>query len=204
MRLHGQVVNLSYFVINFMVYRFIFALGVLSALLVGGGRNEGYAQRRPNSQFLPYSSVGFGAGTSTYFGDLAGYGRPLKALVTLPRWNAGLMFSRQFTPRLGARASFTWARITGDDYTYAKGDPVTYAPQFVRNLHFRNDLKEFALVGTYDFIPGGRTPRDRPKLTPYAFLGVALVAHNPKALTGRPAEAQRDSTQRWVALQQHR
>ena len=185
-----------------MTYRSIFTLGILSALLISGSRHEGYAQRRPNSQFLPYSSVGFGAGTSTYFGDLAGYGRPLKALVTLPRWNAGLMFSRQFTPRLGARASFTWARITGDDYTYAKGDPVTYSPQFIRNLHFRNDLKEFALIGTYDFIPGGRTPRDRPKLTPYALLGVALVAHNPKALTPRSEGGQPDGqAQQWVALQ---
>jgi len=184
-----------------MTYRPIFTLGILSALLVGGSRHEGYAQRRSNPQFLPYSSVGFGVGTSTYFGDLAGYGRPLKSLTTLPRWNAGLMFSRQFTPRIGARASFTWARITGDDYTYAKGDPVLYSPQYIRNLHFRNDLKEFALIGTYDFIPGGRTPRDRPKVTPYALLGVALVAHNPKALTGRAAEGQRDSTQQWVALQ---
>ncbi|MBO0947105.1 DUF6089 family protein [Fibrella forsythiae] len=184
-----------------MTYRPIFTLGILSALLVGGSRHEGYAQSRSNPQFLPYSKVGFGLGTSTYFGDLAGYSRPLKSLFTLPRWNVGVMYGRQFTPRIGVRASFTWARITGDDYTYSKSDPLTYSPQFVRNLHFRNDLKEFALIGTYDFIPGGRTPRDRPKLTPYALLGVALVAHNPKALTGRAAEGQPDSTQRWVALQ---
>lgn len=184
-----------------MTYRPIFTLGILSALLVGGSKQEGYAQRRTNPQFLPYSKVGFGAGTSTYFGDLAGYSQPLKTLTTLPRWNLGLMYTRQFTPRLGVRASFTWARITGDDYTYTKNDPVKYAAQYIRNLHFRNDLKEFALVGTYDFIPGGRTPRDRPKLTPYALLGVALVAHNPKALTGRVAPGQPDSTQNWVALQ---
>lgn len=184
-----------------MTYRPIFTLGILSALLVGGSRHEGYAQRRSNPQFLPYSEVGFGVGTSTYFGDLAGYGRPLKSLFTLPRWNAGVMFTRHFTPRIGVRASFTWARITGDDYTYSKSDPVTYSPQFVRNLHFRNDLKEFALIGTYNFVAAGRTPRDRPKLTPYALLGVALVAHNPKALTGRAGEGQPDSTQRWVALQ---
>lgn len=184
-----------------MRYRPIFTLGVLSALLVGGSRQDGYAQRRSNPQFLPYSYVGFGAGTSTYFGDLAGYSQPLKTLTNMPRWNVGLMYGRQFTPRLGVRASFTWARISGDDYTYTKNAPVKYAAQYVRNLHFRNDLKEFALIGTYDFIPGGRTPRDRPKIAPYALFGVALVAHNPKALTGRPAEGQPDSTQNWVALQ---
>ncbi len=190
-----------YFVINFMTYRPIFTLGILSVLLLSGIRHEGYAQRRSNPQFLPYSKVGFGVGTSTYFGDLAGYRQPLKALTTMPRWNAGLMFTRQFTPRVGVRASFTWVRISGDDYTFSKSDPVKYTAQFIRNLHFRNDVKEFAIIGTYDFIASGRTPRDRPKVTPYALLGVALAAHNPKALTGRPSEGQRDSTQQWVALQ---
>lgn len=187
-----------------MTYKNIITLGMLSALLVGGSRQEGYAQYRQNPHFLPYSYVGFGGGTSTYFGELAGYGQPLKSLFTLPRWNVGLSYNRQFTPRIGARASFTWARITGDDYTFAKSDPVKFAAQYARNLHFRNDLKEFALIGTYDFIAGGRTPRERPKVTPYALLGIALVAHNPKALTSLTAvngETPDRSGQQWVALQ---
>lgn len=184
-----------------MRHRQIITLGVLSALLLGGSRQEGYAQSRQNPHFLPYAEVGFGAGTSTYFGDMAGYSQPIKSLFTLPRWNVGLMYTRHFTPRFAARASFTWARIAGDDYTFSKSNPVKYAQQYVRNLHFRNDLKEFSLVGTYDFIPGGRTPRARPKFAPYLLFGIALVAHNPKALTGRPAEGRPDSTQRWVVLQ---
>ncbi|MBO0935728.1 hypothetical protein J2I47_04120 [Fibrella sp. HMF5335] len=181
-----------------MIYRNIATWGFLSALLVSVVSNEGLAQGRQNPKFLPYSEVGFGAGTSTYFGDLAGYSRPLKSLFTLPRWNLGLMYTRHFTPQLSARASFTWARIAGDDYTYGKSDPVKYAPLYVRNLQFRNDLKEFALIGMYDFIPGGRTPRNRPKVAPYFLLGVALVAHNPMGLTGRDNP---DAGQQWVALQ---
>lgn len=191
-------------VINSMTYRHIITLGILSALLVGGSRHEGYAQYRQNSRFLPYSYVAFGGGTSTYFGDLAGYSQPIKTLFTLPRWNVGLSYNRQFTPHFGARASFTWARITGDDYTFTKNDPVKYAAQFARNLHFRNDLKEFALIGNYDFVAGGRTPRERPKVTPYALFGVALVAHNPKALTSLTSvsgETPDRSNQQWVALQ---
>ncbi len=182
-----------------MTYRNIATWGFLSALLVSVVSNEGLAQGRQNPKFLPYSEVGFGAGTSTYFGDLAGYSAPLKSLFTLPRWNVGLMYTRHFTPRISARASFTWARIAGDDYTFGKSDPAKYAPQFVRNLQFRNDLKEFALVGMYDFIPSGRTPRNRPKIAPYLLLGVALVAHNPVGLTGRNSPT--DTKQQWVALQ---
>lgn len=182
-----------------MIYRNIATWGFLSALLVSVVSNEGLAQGRQNPQFLPYSEVGFGAGTSTYFGDLAGYSAPFRSLTTLPRWNVGLMYTRHFTPRLSVRASFTWARITGDDYTFTKSDPVGYAAQYVRNLQFRNDLKEFALIGMYDFIPGGRTPRNRPKIAPYLLLGVALVAHNPVGLTGRNRPD--GSAQQWVALQ---
>jgi hypothetical protein len=187
-----------------MRYKFICTLGVLSVLLVCGSRHEGYAQYRGNPHFMPYSTVSFGGGTSTYFGDLAGYSQPIKSLFTMPRWNVGASYARQFTPRLGARVSATWVRISGDDFTFSKSDPAKYAGQFIRNLHFRNDMQEVALVGTYDFIPSGRTPRDRPKLTPYLLAGVALLAHNPKALTSLTALAgeQPDrSGQQWVALQ---
>ena len=184
-----------------MIYRNIATWGFLSALLVSVVSNKGIAQGRQNPQFLPYSEVGFGAGTSTYFGNLAGYRAPLKSLINMPRWNVGLMYTRHFTPRVSARASFTWARIAGDDYTYNKGaaaDNVFYQ----RNLQFRNDLKEFALIGMYDFIPSGRTPRYRPKVAPYVLLGVALVAHNPQGLTGRTNfGGNPDGPQQWVSLQ---
>ncbi|WP_332368170.1 hypothetical protein [Spirosoma telluris] len=68
--------------------------------LLTGLVTESWAQRRPNPHFVPYSSVTFGGGTSTYLGDLAGYSHPLKSLFTLPRWNLGIGYTRQFTPNL--------------------------------------------------------------------------------------------------------
>ena len=160
---------------------------------------ESSAQRRYNTHFIPYSSVTFGVGTSTYFGDLAGYRQPFKSLFTLPRWNVGLGYTRQFTPHFAARAMFTWARITGDDYTYNKNsiNDGENLIQYVRNLHFRNDLKEFAITGIYNFKEDGRNPDNRAKFTPYLFGGLALVAHSPEALTPDSA----GTTQRWVKLQ---
>ena len=175
-------------------------------LLIGGASavcllmsqvTEGLAQGRYNAHFVPYSSVTFGGGTSTYFGDLAGYSKPFKSLVTLPRWNVGLGYTRHFTPHFAARAMFTWARITGDDYTYNKNDIEGSLPQYVRNLHFRNDLKEFAITGIYNFKEDGRNPENRAKFTPYLFAGVALLAHSPEALTPDSSGA----TQHWVKLQ---
>lgn len=163
------------------------------------------AQRRPNTQFTPYSEVGFGLGTSNYYGDLAGYRYAPKATFILLRWNAGLHYTRHFTPRVAARASFAWARITGDDYTFNKGNSSTSPTQYVRNLHFRNDLKEFALTGIYKFRPDGRNSNQRAQFSPYLFAGIALVAHSPEARTPvdyvDPNTPDRDSGRQWVKLQ---
>ncbi|GAB3543846.1 DUF6089 family protein [Spirosoma fluminis] len=177
----------------------ILAAGAATLCLLGGQITDSLAQRRPNTRFAPYSSVTFGVGTSTYLGDLAGYRQPLRTLTTLPRWNVGLGYTRQFTPHFAARAMFTWARITGDDYTFNKNNIEQNVVQYARNLHFRNDLKEFALTGIYNFVEDGRNSNARAKFTPYLFGGLAVVAHSPEART--PADPANGDERRWVKLQ---
>lgn len=177
--------------------------GVAAVFLLASLVTDSFAQRRPNTKFIPYSSVSFGVGTSTYYGDLAGYRRALRATYILPRWNVGLGYTRQFTPHFAARATFTWARIVGDDYTFNKDNIQKNLVQYARNLHFRNDLKEFAITGLYNFVADGRNSNVRAKFTPYLFGGVALVAHSPEARTpvsggGTPEQY---SGQQWVKLQ---
>ncbi len=175
----------------------------MTACFLAGLITESSAQRRPNAHFAPYSSITFGGGTSTYFGDLAGYRKPFKSLTTLPRWNVGLGYTRQFTPHFAARAMFTWARITGDDYTFNKNDVEGGLAQYARNLHFRNDLKEFALTGIYNFVEDGRNSNARARLTPYIFGGLALLAHSPEARTPVVTGTGTDvyAGQQWVKLQ---
>ena len=101
---------------------------------------------------------------------------------------------------------FTWARIAGDDYTFSKSNPDKFAAQYVRNLHFRNDLKEFAVTGIYNFIADGRTSKERAQFTPYIFGGLALVAHNPEARIPTAESAPGDATvagspRAWAKLQ---
>ncbi|GAB3959243.1 hypothetical protein GCM10028805_54980 [Spirosoma harenae] len=175
-------------------------IGVAALGLLVGFVSESSAQRRPNPHFVPYSTVTFGAGTSTYFGEMNPYSYPLKSLFTLPRWNVGLGYTRFFTPKFAARAMFTWARIVGDDYTFAKSNPEKYALQYIQNLHFRNDVKEFAVTGIYNFIPEGRNSSVRPKVAPYLFGGIALVAHSPEAMPGDSLREQYRLS-KWVKLQ---
>ncbi len=167
--------------------------GVVLAALVLGAREEARAQFK-SSNFVPYSSVSLGIGTSSYYGDMASYRRPLASTFGMLRWSATANYTRHFTPRFGARASFTWARITGDDFKMQQGARAV-PDLFARNLHFRNDLKEFALTGIFKIIPDSRSYDRRPQFSPYLFAGIAAVAHNPVA---RVPDLDGD---RWVKLQ---
>ena len=175
--------------------------GLVIVILLTSHITKSSAQRRPNTRFIPYSSVTLGAGSSHYYGDLAGYRRAIRSTYIMPRWNVGLGYTRQFTPHFAARAMFTWARIAGDDYTFNKNNVEKYVVQYARNLHFRNDLKEFALTGIYNFVEDGRNSNTRAKFTPYLFGGLALVAHSPEARTPATPDNEPYEARRWVKLQ---
>lgn len=155
-------------------------------------KNSGKGGYKP--KFEPYSSVAFGVGTSSYYGELAPLSDPIRSTFKLMRWNISANYTRHFTPRLSGRVALTLARLTGDDYKFANGQPK-YDYNFVRNLHFRNDVKELAFTGHYQFVPEGRDFTHRSLITPYVFLGIAVIAHNPKARTPE------DMGNNWVSLQ---
>ncbi|MCF2445269.1 DUF6089 family protein [Dyadobacter sp. CY345] len=161
---------------------------LILGLLVINYKTEAQVRR---GTFIPYSSAGFGIGTSSYYGDMASYTTPLRSTFGMMRWSVTGNYTRHFTPRLAARASFTYARIVGDDYEMNKKDPTNI--RFPRNLSFRNDLKEFAVVGIYKLTPDSRSYDRRPQFGAYLFGGIAAVAHNPKAKD--------DTTDEWVKLQ---
>jgi hypothetical protein len=157
------------------------------------------AQYRSSRRPIPYSEIGLGAGAAIYLGDLAPPSQLAQSIYPLPRWSTGLSYTHHLSPHVATRASFTWIRLTGDDYTYNKDDPYQRPIQFQRNLHFRNDVKELALSGIYQFKPETIHADQRPALTPYLMLGVAVIAHNPKALL--PTSVADRATSGWVALQ---
>jgi len=143
--------------------------------------------------FVPYSTVGFGLGTSNYYGDLAPYRTPLASTFKMIRWSMGGNYTRHFTPRLAARASFNYARIAGDDYIMNRSSKRETNIFYARNLSFRNDLKEFSIQGIFKLIPDNRSYDRRPQVGVYLFAGVALTAHNPKALDSLKGD--------WIKLQ---
>ena len=129
-----------------------------------------------------YSSVGIGGGTSHYFGDLSPYTYFYYGLITNVRWNATINYTRQLSPQVAARVGFTWARIAGDDYTFSQRNLDKFYQPFLRNLHFRNDIKEFSLTGLFNLLPQyGKGQQGRSSFMPYSFIGFGFYGHNPQA-----------------------
>jgi len=153
------------------------------------------AQRR-RTLFEQYSTVNFGLGTSSYLGELGPYRSPINTVFKMMRWNVSGSYTRHLTPHLATRLGLTWIRIAGDDEFYNRGGSP-FPAFYVRNLHFRNDVKEVSLVGIYKLRGDGRSPNRRVAFSPYIFGGVALFAHNPKAKS--PQSPSFDN--KWVSLQ---
>jgi hypothetical protein len=132
--------------------------------------------------FKAYSSVSFGAGSANYWGEIV----PISTFTTLAtqttRWNAGFQYTRHFSRKFSAKGSISYIRIAGDDnyfdYT-APGGP--FDANFVRNLHFRNDLKEISLSGIWEINSNFENPDRRPNWAPYFSLGLAGLLHSPQA-----------------------
>jgi hypothetical protein len=129
-----------------------------------------------------YAAFGIGGGTSHYFGDLAPYRYAYYGIYTNVRWNGTLNYTRYLTPNIGARASFSYARIFGSDMIYSSRNIDKLWQNYIRNLHFRNDIKEFAVSGIYNLRDiNGKNARSRADFMPYLTAGVGFISHKPKA-----------------------
>lgn len=162
--------------------RIIKSFGLLLLLLAV---NESYSQGGIFSKrniVNQYSTVGIGGGSSHYWGDLSSFRTPWLGLITTPRWNGTINYTRFLTSNVAARFSFSYIRIMGDDYAYSRWNLDKFSGQFLRNLHFRNDIKEFTITGIYNFTnQNGKGPKNRTPLFPYVFAGIGFYGHNPLA-----------------------
>ena len=154
---------------------------------------------RHKSLYEQHSDISLGIGTSNYYGDLAPFNRPVQSTLQNIRWNASFNYTRHFSPHLSGRVGFTWARIAADDNRL---EGVAGLEQlYVRNLHFRNDIKELSFSGIYNFVPESRSFRNREKIIPYIFAGIAIFHHNPEAKVPKDYAGSEASPGEWVSLQ---
>jgi hypothetical protein len=129
-----------------------------------------------------YATVGIGGGSSHYFGDLAPYSRFYYGIYTNVRWNGSINYTRFLTANAAARVSYTYARLYGDDYTFASRNLEKMSANYIRNLSFRNDLQEFTISGLFNILPQyGKGAKGRSAFMPYGAIGIGIYGHQPKA-----------------------
>lgn len=177
---------------------------IMSGLILAqsfGQKKEGIFSRKKIVN--QYSTVGIGGGSSHYFGDLAPLEFAYYGLYTNVRWNGTINYTRHLNENIAARASFTYARIFGDDYTFSKNNisNQTLAIHNIRNLHFRNDLQEFVLSGIYNLLPQyGKGAKGRSSVMPYITAGIGVYGHKPKAVLRSVENETYANAIEWVAL----
>jgi hypothetical protein len=177
----------------------LFAITIVSLMMSIGAKSQGIFS--PRNVVNQYTTVGFGGGSSHYFGDLSPYSQFYNALYTNVRWNINANYTKYITPNTALRLQLSWVRILGDDNTYSQRNMDLFWQGYIRNLHFRNDIKEVALSGIFNLIPqyGKGGARNRNPFTPYATIGIGLMAHDPKATL--PLSISQTKT--WQSLRQY-
>ncbi|MBP6386346.1 MAG: hypothetical protein KA313_00425 [Pseudarcicella sp.] len=158
----------------------IFSINVVYAQFDYGNLTGKRDHKERKSNFPGRSSFGLGLGTSTYYGDLNPISRPFQGLASSNiRWNVSAHYQRYFKPKVSFRVGLTFARLFADDVLF---EGVSgFEENFIRNLHFRNDVKELSLVGVYEFVPLPKNNQKRAAFRPYIFGGLAVFSHSPKA-----------------------
>ena len=126
---------------------------------------------------LSYTTISGNIGTSNYFGDLTSSTDLVNTTWNSLRWHLGLGVTRHLTKHFSAELGLTWIRLGADD------NNSNELASYVRNLHFRNDLKELSLRGVYGIIGKENHLFRRADFNPYVSAGIAYFFHNPKAKT---------------------
>ncbi len=128
-----------------------------------------------------YLSLGFSADALNYFGDVTPKSGIASTDISLTRPAFSIYGTYRYSPNLSFRGSLSWGRLAGDDFESASTTDEVDKFRYIRNLSFRNDIKELAAVAIWDIFPNHGTFLNRVNFTPYVFGGIAVFHHNPKA-----------------------
>lgn len=118
--------------------------------------------------------LGFGIGTTNYYGDISNPGQLINANP-----NVALNLEYPASPRLNARFEIMYYQIEAADSEY-EGNK-SREDRYVRNLSFRANNFEASLSATLSLYKDNRVYYLRPKFNPYALLGIGVTTVNPKA-----------------------
>lgn len=138
-------------------------------------------QKNNFSSDKKYNFIALTVNAFNYFGDLAPLSKAASTDISFTRPGIGVMFGHRFGPRYTLRGSFTYGTLRGDDFESADPNDADARFRYVRNLQFRNRVKELAVTAVFDLFKNEGSYISRLQFTPYVFAGVAVFHHNPQA-----------------------
>jgi hypothetical protein len=93
----------------------------------------------------------------------------------------GMHINRRLSPRVSFMTEIAWMRIMGNDFTSSNLVTPVKIDTYIRNLHFRNDIKQVSAILKYDIFPNTDHYRKRPIYNMYGFAGITGYCHSPRA-----------------------
>lgn len=129
-----------------------------------------------------YDMIGLSLSALNYYGDLAPKPSMLSTDIGFTKPAIGVSYSHRFGPRYSLTGSFMYGTLKGADAESAdQGDLDNGVFRYYRNLSFRNRIKELSVVANFDLYKNQSTYISRVNWTPYAYIGLAVLHHNPQA-----------------------
>jgi hypothetical protein len=129
-----------------------------------------------------YSGFGFSLSALNYYGDLSPLPNKFSTDISFTKPALAISYSHRLGPRYTLMGQFMYGTLQGSDAESAKkSGSESFNFNEVRNLSFRNRIKELSVVAYLDLFKNVGTYISRVKWTPYLFGGVAVFFHNPQA-----------------------
>ena len=146
-----------------------------------GNRQATFSGRRlPFANAKQYLAVGVSANALNYFGDIVPRDNMFSTDIAYTRPGLGISSTARLGPAFSVRAAFMYGRISSSDFGVADPENTQASYRYVRNLQFRNHVKDLSVVGVLDLFPNTSTVSLRMRFTPYVFAGVSVFHHNPQ------------------------
>ncbi len=133
------------------------------------------------TRFASFNYISFGINSMNYFGDLSPTSGAASTDLSFTKPGFTFMWARRFNPWFTLRIGYSMGALKGDDFTSADSNEPTTVSRYVRNLHFRNLIKELSFTGVIDFLHYKGPYQNRVEFAPYIFAGFAILHHNPQA-----------------------
>lgn len=128
-----------------------------------------------------YMTFGGSVSALHYIGDIAPESSFGSTDASMVRPGLGVSSSFRLSARFSMRLEMLYGQLSGSDYAVTSPEDFKAVYRYVRNLHFRNNIKDLSCIVSYDLFSNPHAIILRPFFTPYFFAGLSVFHHNPKA-----------------------